>query len=69
MANETVNFLIVKYVGGKFRINTPHNKYHFRDGLSKDGVKPEEVVTEMENIAKIMHDKYDCDTTFEFSYI
>ena len=69
MANETVNFLIVKYIGGNFRINTPDNRYHFRDGLRKDGVKPEEVVVEMENIAKIMRDKYDRDTTFEFSYI
>ena len=69
MANETVNFLIVKYIGGKFRISTPDNRYHFRDGLNKDGVKTEEVIMEMENIAKIMRDKYDCDTTFEFSYI
>ena len=69
MANETVNFLIVKYIGGKFRINTPDNRYHFGDGSSKDCVKPEEIIIEMENIAKIMRDKYNCDTTFEFSYI
>lgn len=66
MKNEKLFFYIIKYIGGNYRIETPDIRYHWREGLLKDEIKPEKLGITLEKIAKLAREKYDIEALFEF---
>ena len=65
MKNEKLFFYITKYTNGNYRIETPDIRYHWRDGLLKDEIKPEKLVTDLEKMAEDERNKYRLDVIFE----
>ena len=59
MKNEKLFFYITKYTNGNYRIETPDIRYHWRDGLLKDEVKPEKLGTVLEKMAEDALEKMD----------
>ena len=66
MKNEKLFFYIIKYVGGKYRIETPDIRYHWREGMLKDEIKPERLGIVIEEMAKNAREKYDIEALFVF---
>ena len=69
MKNEKLFFYITKYTNGTYRVETPDIRYHWRDGLLKDEIKPEKLGTVLEKMAEDARNKYELDALFEFRYI
>ena len=69
MKNEKLFFYITKYTNGNYRIETPDIRYHWREGLLKDNIKPENLGLALENIAETLCNKYNIDVLFEFRSI
>ena len=66
MKNEKLFFYITKYIDGNYRIETPDIRYHWREGLLKDEIKPEKLGIALEKIAENAREKYDIEALFEF---
>lgn len=66
MKNEKLFFYITKYTDGNYRIETPDIRYHWREGLLKDEIKPEKLGITLEKIAENAREKYDIEALFEF---
>ena len=66
MKNEKLFFYIIKYTDGNYRIETPDIRYHWREGLLKDEIKPEKLGITLEKIAENSREKYDIEALFEF---
>lgn len=69
MKNEKLFFYITKYVDGKYKVETPDIRYHWREGLLKDNIKSENLGSELEKIAETLRNKYNIDVLFEFRSI
>lgn len=69
MKNEKLFFYITKYVDGKYRVETPDIRYHWREGLFVDKVKKEYLGSALENIAENAYNKYEIEVLFEFRSI
>lgn len=69
MKNEKLFFYIIKYANGNYRIETPDIRYHWREGLLKDEIKPEKLGMVLEKMAENARNKYELDVLFEFRYI
>ena len=50
-------------------METPDIRYHWREGLLKDNIKPENLGSVLENIAETLRNKYNIDVLFEFRSI
>ena len=53
MKNEKLFFYITKYTNGNYRIETPDIRYHWREGLLKDEIKPEKLGMVLEKMAEV----------------
>lgn len=69
MKNKKLFFYITKYTDGKYKVETADIRYHWREGLLKDSIKPENLGSALEKIAENAQNKYEVEAVFEFRYI
>ena len=69
MKNEKLFFYITKHTDGKYRVESADVCYHWREGLLKDNIKPENLGLVLEKITEILRSKYNIDALFEFENI